>query len=152
MDPPVSEIGEATGNHFVHGIVAGVVDALQNHSMTVVEDLYDAQARRLSLLMVEKSVVTKSSSNILKPSVPNEVQAKALDEIEKVIKSLEQDDSELENRDDVLLIETGVKSESVTTLAQLKSESSPSTYSPKAPSLSRPEYPKERALDRRKDW
>ena len=81
-DPPLSERGEATGNHFIQGIVVGLIEAFQGREMRVMEDLYDSNTGRLFIVLLDKSAE-------IKVPVPDEVKVKALEEVEKVIRSIE---------------------------------------------------------------
>jgi len=81
-DPPMSERGEATGNHFIQGIVIGLIEAFQGREMRVMEDLFDLKTGRLFIALLDKdSEITTEK--------PDEVKAKALQEVEKVISSIE---------------------------------------------------------------
>ena len=113
LDPPLSEAGQGTGNHFLHGVITGLVQAIDDRSMTVAEDLYDARARRLSYHLVEKSLASKVSEPLLKPSMPKEIQSQALDEVEKVIKSLENAGPELDDKSPLVIEVSAERSESV---------------------------------------
>jgi len=85
-DPPLSEKGEATGNHFLHGIVVGLVEAFKDRETTVVEDLYDPKAGRLFIALLDK----RNVSTKVQPA-GSEVKIRALEEIEKVISSIDGD-------------------------------------------------------------
>src|SRR5579872_4464653 len=67
QDPPLSDTGQATGNHLLYGIVVGVLEALNNRSMAVAEDLNDQKTRRLTFHLVESSLARKSGEQLLKP-------------------------------------------------------------------------------------
>ncbi len=83
-DPPLSEKGDARGNHFIHGIVIGLIEAFQNRETTVVEDLYDPGPNRLFVALLDKRNVQS------KPlSQQNQAKIRALEEIEKVISSID---------------------------------------------------------------
>jgi hypothetical protein len=84
--------------------------------MAVIEDLYDAKARRLSLHLVERSRVSTPPGvePLVGPSMPKDVQAQALAEVEKVIKSLENSGGEPDDRTPLLIEVRSEKSESVT--------------------------------------
>ncbi len=83
-DPPLSHRGEATGNHFIHGIVVGLVEAFQERGTIVTEDLYDRKTGRLFI-----SVLNKENEPISEQSSAIDVKLKALEEVEKVISSIE---------------------------------------------------------------
>ncbi|MDA4131107.1 MAG: hypothetical protein OK457_10080, partial [Thaumarchaeota archaeon] len=138
LDPSLSDTGEAIGNHFLHGVIVGLIEGLENRSMMVVEDLYDVKARRLSFHLVEKEISKQTASEpVLKPSLPKEVQAQALDEVEKVIKSLEKEGPDLDDRTP-LLIEIGAERSALAAKVQAPVQSStPSIYTPKEPSLNK---------------
>ena len=79
-DPPLSQRGEASGNHFVHGIVTGLVEVLHGRETTVIEDLYDPKTCRLFIALLDR----KNASS--------QVKARALEEVEKVISSIESEE------------------------------------------------------------
>ena len=81
-DPPLSERGEATGNHFIQGIVVGLIEAFQGREMRVMEDLFDSNTGRLFIVLLDKSAE-------IKVPVQDDVKMKALEEVEKVIRSIE---------------------------------------------------------------
>lgn len=83
-DPPLSERGEATGNHFIHGIIVGLIESLSSRETTVVEDLYDPKSGRLFVALLDKRNVST-----LDPKTRRDVKTKALQEVEKVISSIE---------------------------------------------------------------
>ena len=84
-DPPVSESagGSATGNHFLWGVVLGLLESLQDRRLRVVEDLHDPASGRLFLVLADEASLKSKSE------MPSEIHAKALSEVEKVISSLE---------------------------------------------------------------
>ncbi len=77
-DPPISQKGEASGNHFIHGIVIGLVEVLQGRETSVVEDLYDPKTGRLFIALLERKNVNSTQTK-----------TRALEEVEKVISSIE---------------------------------------------------------------
>ena len=82
-DPPLSVKGDATGNHFVHGIVIGLIEAFQDRETTVVEDLYDSSASRLFITLLDKN-------NVSAKALPaDKMKTRALEEVEKVISSID---------------------------------------------------------------
>lgn len=83
-DPPVSEKGDATGNHFIHGIVVGLIEVFQERETRVVEDLYDPKSCRLFIVLLDNEQIDPAS-----PSADGKVMNKALAEVEKVINSIE---------------------------------------------------------------
>jgi hypothetical protein len=131
LDPPLSETGQAAGNHFLQGVVEGLLEAIDNRSMTVMEDLYDARARRLSFHLVEKSIAEKSSAPLLKPSMPKEIQSQALDEVEKVIKSLENTGPDLDDKSPLVIEVSAERSEGIAARENAK----PAFYTERGPSL-----------------
>ena len=61
-DPPLSEKGDARGNHFIHGIVIGLIEAFQDRETAVVEDLYDPGANRLFITLLDKRNVSAKAA------------------------------------------------------------------------------------------
>ena len=60
-DPPLSERGEATGNHFIQGIVVGLIEAFQGREMRVMEDMFDSNTGRLFIVLLDKRCRDQSS-------------------------------------------------------------------------------------------
>ena len=88
-DPPTSQKGgSAAGNMFLQGMVAGITDEFRNKSFSIMEDHYDPQSRLLTLTLIESnanSLLLQTREEKLLP----EQKTKVLEEIEKVIKSVE---------------------------------------------------------------
>ena len=82
-DPPLSQRGEATGNHFLHGIVIGLIECFQQRDTMVVEDLYDPGANRLFISLLDKKNTPSQ------PPQTDETKIKALEEVERVISAIE---------------------------------------------------------------
>ena len=97
-DPPTNDRGEATGNHFLQGMMVGLIEAFQRRTLVVAEDLYDPRTARLFLVLVQKDGSKKQQKEVEEKSdekepqqsaIAAEVQMKALQEVEKVIQSIE---------------------------------------------------------------
>ena len=84
-DPPLSERGDAMGNHFIHGIVVGIIESLYERETKVVEDLFDPRTGRLFIVLLDKRNVAISSEQTAR----SDAKIRALEEIEKVISSIE---------------------------------------------------------------
>jgi len=82
-DPPLSERGEASGNHFIHGIVVGLIESFQGREVSVVEDLYDAKTARLFIALLDKKNLQSEGNPI------GQTKSRALQEVDKVISSIE---------------------------------------------------------------
>jgi hypothetical protein len=83
-DPPLSVKGEARGNHFIQGIVIGLIEAFQGRETAVVEDLYDPSASRLFITLLDRRNV---SAKAQPPA--DKMKTRALEEVEKVISSID---------------------------------------------------------------
>lgn len=82
-DPPLSERGEGTGNHFIHGIVVGLIETFLGRETIVIEDLYDAKSGRLFLSLLDKKNALPSEKE------SESLKLKALEEVEKVITAID---------------------------------------------------------------
>jgi len=88
IDPPIYS-GKATGNYFVQGIASGVIEAFRKKNFVVAEEVYNQDTRSLTIMLAEVRVELK------KLEIPS-VEIKALEEVEKVIRSVELDELETE--------------------------------------------------------
>jgi hypothetical protein len=88
-DPPTSSKGEAAGNFFLQGMACGLVEAFQNRRFKLAEEVYNADARSLTLMLSEQEIEPKEKQKIRKS-----IEIKALEEVEKVIKSVQQDEED----------------------------------------------------------
>jgi hypothetical protein len=88
-DPPLSEKGDARGNHFIHGIVIGLIEAFRGRETVVVEDLYDPGANRLFVTLLDKNNVSTSAKLSQDPT-----KIRALEEVEKVISVIDRETKE----------------------------------------------------------
>src|ERR1700730_7443579 len=88
VDPPIHS-GRATGNYFIQGIASGVIEACKKKKFTVAEEVYNQETRSLTLMLAEPRAEPK------KLEIPS-MEIKALEEVEKVIRSVEIDDIDTE--------------------------------------------------------
>ena len=89
-DPPLSQRGDATDNHFIHGIVIGLIECFHQRDTIVVEDMYDPNASRLFISLINKNSIISVSPRV------DETKLRALEEVEKVISAIEGAESKQE--------------------------------------------------------
>ena len=88
-DPPTSN-GIAANNQFLHGMASGLVEAFKNRTFGLAEEVYNKDTRSLSLMLSEKKARTEAPRD--KQKIPKDIELRALEEVEKVIKSVEFDE------------------------------------------------------------
>ncbi len=71
LDPPTDADGEmAVSNYFLHGIIAGIIEALQDMQgkrLTMMKEFYDRDTRALKIFYMEKSKAQKPSPSSEEP-------------------------------------------------------------------------------------
>jgi hypothetical protein len=93
VDPPIYS-GKAVGNYFLHGLAAGLLEAFRKKKFSLAEEVYNQDTRSLTLMLSEKRIEVK---RIEDKKISRSLEVKALEEVEKVIRSVELDEMELEN-------------------------------------------------------
>jgi hypothetical protein len=118
-DPPSDAGGgRVLGNRFLEGMVAGILEPFHksvkggNVKLSLVKELYDAERRILTLHYMDvASIVELSRKN-------NEQEAKVLEKVEEIIKSLEQ--SEKGNDEEAFKQEVGSNTDQLTLSSRIK--------------------------------
>ncbi len=95
QDPPtpVSKEAGGAGNLFLQGLVTGVAEALQGKRLSVVEDHYDVPRRLLTIGLTEQNLAMQMEAQTRKESLTAEEHATALEEVQRLISTVEQLDS-----------------------------------------------------------
>ena len=94
VDPPIYS-GKATGNYFVQGIAAGLIEAFKKKKFAIAEEVYNQDTRSLVIMLSEIRPGVKRIETATEKS-SRSVGIKALEEVEKVIRSVELDEIEIE--------------------------------------------------------
>ncbi|MDA4112263.1 MAG: hypothetical protein OK439_06955 [Thaumarchaeota archaeon] len=131
IDPPIYS-GKATSNYFVQGIAAGLIEGLKKKKFTIAEEVYSQDSRSLAIMLAEiRSEVKRIEPVAEKPQ--ESVGIKALEEVEKVIRSVELDALEIDvipagkgERPMIVLGQSG-KTENVTKAPEPRAPKLPST-------------------------
>jgi len=95
IDPP-SYSGKAVGNYFLHGMAAGLLEAFRKKKFSLVEEVYGQDTRTLTLMLSEKRIEVKRLEAPGDKKISKTVEVRALEEVEKVIRSVELDEMEIE--------------------------------------------------------
>lgn len=95
VDPP-TYAGKAVGNYFLHGIAAGLLEAFRKKKFALAEEVYNQETRSLTLMLSEKRIEVKRLESPAEKKISKSVEVKALEEVEKVIRSVELDEMEIE--------------------------------------------------------
>ncbi|HYB04610.1 MAG TPA: hypothetical protein VED17_09110 [Nitrososphaerales archaeon] len=95
IDPPIYS-GKAVGNYFLHGIASGLLEAFRRKKFSLVEEVYNPDTRSLTLMLSEKRIEVKRLEAPGEKKIPVNLEVKALEEVEKVIRSVELDEMEIE--------------------------------------------------------
>ncbi len=94
-DPP-SYSGKAVGNYFLHGMASGLLEAFRRKKFSLVEEVYNQDTRSLTLMLSEKRIEVKRLETPAEKKISRTVEVRALEEVEKVIRSVELDEMEIE--------------------------------------------------------
>jgi len=95
IDPPIYS-GKAVGNYFLHGMAAGLLEAFRKKKFSIVEEVYTQDTRSLTLMLSEKRIEVKRLESPADKKIPKTLEIRALEEVEKVIRSVELDEMEIE--------------------------------------------------------
>jgi len=96
IDPPIYS-GKAVGDSFLHGMAAGLVESFKKKKFMLAEEVYNQDTRSLTLMLAELRVEVKRLESPSEKKITKSVEVKALEEVEKVIRSVELDEMEIEN-------------------------------------------------------
>lgn len=95
VDPPIFS-GKAIGNYFLHGIASGLLESFRKKKFSLAEEVYNQDTRSLTLMLSERRIEVKRLDSQTDKKLPKPVEVKALEEVEKVIRSVEIDELEEE--------------------------------------------------------
>lgn len=95
VDPPIYS-GKAVGNYFLHGIASGLLESFRKKKFSLAEEVYNQDTRSLTLMLSEKRIVEVKRLDSAEKKLPKTLEVKALEEVEKVIRSVELDEMEIE--------------------------------------------------------
>jgi hypothetical protein len=115
-DPPTSSKGEAAGNYFVQGMGSGLVEAFRSKRYTVAEEVYNREKRTLTIMLSE---IRTAQVDKKAPKIPKSVEISALEEVEKVIKSVQRDEDD-EDQTIVALASTSARGRTTTSIPQIQ--------------------------------
>jgi len=95
IDPPIFS-GKAVGNYFLHGMAAGLVESFRKKKFMLAEEVYNQDTRSLNLMLSELRIEVKRLESSAEKKISKAVEVRALEEVEKVIRSVELDEMEIE--------------------------------------------------------
>ena len=95
IDPPIFS-GKAVGNYFLHGMAAGLVESFRKKKFMLAEEVYRQDTRSLTLMLSELRIEVKRLESPGEKKISKSVEVRALEEVEKVIRSVELDEMEIE--------------------------------------------------------
>ncbi len=95
IDPPIFS-GKAVGNYFLHGMAAGLVESFRKKKFMLAEEVYSQDTRSLTLMLSELRIEVKRLESPAEKKISKSVEVRALEEVEKVIRSVELDEMEIE--------------------------------------------------------
>ena len=96
IDPPIFS-GKAVGNYFLHGMAAGLVESFRKKKFMLAEEVYKQDTRSLTLMLSEFRIEVKRLESSAEKKISKSVEVRALEEVEKVIRSVELDEMEIES-------------------------------------------------------
>jgi hypothetical protein len=96
IDPPIFS-GKAVGNYFLHGMAAGLVESFRKKKFMLAEEVYKQDTRSLTLMLSELRIEVKRLQSPGEKKIAKSVEVRALEEVEKVIRSVELDEMEIES-------------------------------------------------------
>jgi len=95
IDPPIFS-GKAVGNYFLHGMAAGLVESFRKKKFMLAEEVYSQDTRSLTLMLSELRIEVKRLESQAEKKIAKTVEVRALEEVEKVIRSVELDEMEID--------------------------------------------------------